>query len=389
MSVHEVLAIVERDNPMLKPFESKGRALDVYAEGARSWMAPMVGAGTFMTPYPGQESSTMAKGSFMISVEQEIPNPGRLKANRAFLESLSAVQHNARRQQLNELRFEARENYYRWLVALSRRNALAQSAQTLILMKQLAEVRFPYNKDGVGEIYKVDSKIAELGAMTEMNEGEIASARARLLSLMNMPPETPLAIDTAAQAVSHTVPTDTVGLYARRSDVRQLDLQIRAMELNRSLQQAKSRPDFKLRFDHMQTYGGSAPSQFTAMGMISIPVAPWSSRMYKTEARGMAIDIQAMQDERKAILNQASGKLFGMAKQLDAMDRQLKGYRQSILPALRKNFEAALLGYEENRAQLSVVLGAWEALNMMQLEYFEKQEAWYMMLAECEKELEL
>jgi hypothetical protein len=28
--------------------------LDTYAEGAKSWMAPMVGVGTFMTPYPKQ-----------------------------------------------------------------------------------------------------------------------------------------------------------------------------------------------------------------------------------------------------------------------------------------------------------------------------------------------
>ena len=64
------------------------------------------------------------------------------------------------------------------------------------------------------------------------------------------------------------------------------------------------------------------------------------------------------------------------------------GYRQTIIPALEKNFRTSLLAYEENRGQLAMVLDGWEALNMIQLEYFEKLEAFYKMVAEYEKELE-
>jgi hypothetical protein len=47
-----------------------------------------------------------------------------------------------------------------------------------------------------------------------------------------------------------------------------------------------------------------------------------------------------------------------------------------------------MLAYEENREQLPIVIDAWEALNMAQMEYLEKNEEYYNMIVSYEKELE-
>ena len=54
ISLDSVLRTIDLRNPMLQEYDNKVKALNIYTEGAKSWMAPMVGAGTFMTPYPGQ-----------------------------------------------------------------------------------------------------------------------------------------------------------------------------------------------------------------------------------------------------------------------------------------------------------------------------------------------
>ena len=159
------------------------------------------------------------------------------------------------------------------------------------------------------------------------------------------------------------------------------------MRLNQQMQQYQSRPDFKIRFDHMQPIG-DMPSQFTAMAMLSIPIAPWSSKMYKAEVKGMQYDIAAMQKNRQAILLEARGMLAGMTKQLLRMKQQLSNYEQKIIPALRKNYETTMLAYEENREQLPNVIDGWEAMNMAQMEYLEKVEEYYTMIVRYEKELE-
>ena len=389
VTLDEAIDAISRNHPMLKQFESKAQALDIYAEGARSWMAPMVGVGTFMTPYPGQNAEEMNKGAVMFSFEQAIPNLGRLKATSAYMRSQSAVQRSAGQRQLNTLRAEARMAYYQWLVAAKKQAVYNRNIKTLDLMRQLAEVRYPYNQGTLGDVYKVTAKLADAQNMLTANEGNIGQFRAQLISLMNLPSGTQLMIDTTLSVHAHSYLPDTAGIFQRRSDLQEINERIESMQLNRSMQLAQAKPELKIRFDHMQPLGDNMPKQFTAMAMISIPIAPWSSRMYKAESKGMLLDIQAMEEEREAVILETNGKLAGMLKQLQSMDHHLMGYQQSIIPALEKNFRAAMLAYEENRGQLSVVLEGWEALNMMQLEYFDTLQEYYTMVAEYEKELEL
>ena len=133
---------------------------------------------------------------------------------------------------------------------------------------------------------------------------------------------------------------------------------------------------------------GNMPSQFTAMAMISIPIAPWSSKMFKAEVKGMQYEIRAMQKNREAMLIENKGMLAGMTSQLIRMKQQLDNYQAKIIPALRKNYQTLMLAYEENREQLPIVIDAWEALNMAQMEHLEKKEDYYTMIVSYEKELE-
>jgi hypothetical protein len=110
--------------------------------------------------------------------------------------------------------------------------------------------------------------------------------------------------------------------------------------------------------------------------------------MYKAEVRGMQYEIEAMKKGREAILTETRGMLAGMANQIIRMEQQLGNYEMKIIPALRKNYQTLMLAYEENREQLPIVIDGWEALNMAQMDYLEKTEAYYTMIVSYEKELE-
>jgi hypothetical protein len=133
---------------------------------------------------------------------------------------------------------------------------------------------------------------------------------------------------------------------------------------------------------------GDMPNQFTAMAMISIPIAPWSSKMYRSEVKGMQHDIEAMNKGKEAILLETRGMLTGMASQLSRMKQQLTNYETKILPALKKNYQTLMLAYEENREQLPMVIDGWEAMNMAEMEYLNKLEEYYKMIVSYEKEIE-
>jgi outer membrane protein, heavy metal efflux system len=110
--------------------------------------------------------------------------------------------------------------------------------------------------------------------------------------------------------------------------------------------------------------------------------------MYRSEVKGMSYDIQAMQKSRTAMLNETRGMLLSMQSQLLRMQEQLNNYEKKIIPALRKNYQTLMIGYEENREQLPIVIDAWETLNMSQMEYLQKERDFYTMIVSYEKEIE-
>ncbi|MBT1711711.1 TolC family protein [Fulvivirgaceae bacterium PWU5] len=392
MSLDSVLSHVSR-HPMLQEYDHNAQAMQAYSEGATAWMAPMVGVGTFMTPYPGTKVDEMMgdrdKGSIMISVEQTIPNTARLNAKKDYLAARATIEQHGRANQFNALRAEARELYYSWIVDEKKIAVLQENEQILKLLLKLARIRYPYNQGSLGAIYEAESKYQEVQNQLLTTQGDIAEKSYRLKALMNLPATAPLAVDTTLTIAFTPASTpDTTVLSAQRNDLRQLNSSIEAIRLNQRYQRLQARPDFKLRFDHMEPLGRDMPRQFTAMAMVSIPIAPWSSRMYTAEARGMQYEIQALQRSREARLLDARGMLGGLGARLTNLQQQRERYRTRILPALRHNYDTRMLAYEENLEQLPMVVDSWEAWNMARLEYLEKTAEYYSLLVRYEKELD-
>jgi cobalt-zinc-cadmium efflux system outer membrane protein len=390
VTLDSVMARIDRKNPMLQEYDNKVRALNEYSAGAKSWMAPMVGAGTFMTPYGNQMlMDERDKGSWMFSVEQEIPNPAKLNANKNYLKSKASIEQQGRAMAFNNLRSEAKTYYYQWLVAAKKISVLNENKRIMDLMLKLAKIRYPYNQGSLGNIYKAEGRLSEVENMLLMTHSDIEEQSYKLKALVNLAPTDSIMVDTTTVVdfKSDQIVNDTISLSEQRSDIKQINQTIEVMRLNQQLQKYQAKPDFKIRFDHMQPIG-NMPNMFTAMAMVSIPIAPWSSKMYKAEVKGMQYDIEAMKKGKEAILIETRGMLAGMARQLTSMKQQLDSYESKIIPALRKNYQTVMLAYEENREQLPAVIDGWEAMNMAQMQYLEKLEEYYTMIVTYEKELE-
>ena len=388
LNLDSILARIVRNHPELKGFDRRAEALRASAGGAKALMAPMAGIGTFMTPYPGQRvMEESEKGSVMVTVEQTITNRSKREANGRYLGARADAETYRRAARWNQLRAEARAACIRWNHASERKRNLASLEQTGLLMLEVARARVTHNQEQPAAVYKSESRLAEIRNMMDMEQVSMDEARAQLTAMMGLPAGTVFQIDSAAHT---TIPvlatvTDTASLAAGRSDIRIIEQEIRLMRLNRELQLQQARPDYRLRFDHMQPLGRMMPAQFTAMAMVSIPIAPWSAPMYKAEAAGMEHQIKAMEHERAAMLLENSGMLERLRLQVNGMKKQLDRYEQQILPALEKNAATVRSAWTENRESLPMVLDAIEALAMSRQEYLNKKESFYLMITEYEK----
>ncbi|WP_439883289.1 TolC family protein [Pontibacter sp. MBLB2868] len=390
VALDSVLQKIRSNNPMLQQYDLRAKAQDAYAEGATGWMAPMVGAGVFMLPYPGQNvESDEKEGSYMISAEQAIPNPAKQRAKQAVYDSRAAIELAKAEVAYNELRSQAKVAYYNWVVLEKKLDVLKDNERIMQYMLKLARIRYPYSQGKLGSIYKAEARLHEVENMLLMTRNEILQQNVQLNILMNQPKEQQFKIDTLVRIPEPVLlAADTTYLNDSRSDIRQLDRTIESMRLGVEQEKLERKPDFRLRFDHMTPRNSMMPNQYTAMAMVSIPIAPWSSKMYKANTKAMNLEIEAMQRERENIINEAQGMVRTMALELNAKREQVENYRTKILPALKKNYDVTMLAYEQNSAELPEVIDAWEALNMAQMEYLNNLQALYQLTVAYEKELE-
>lgn len=388
LSLDTILQRIDKKNVLLQSYSLKAEGYKYSADAATAWMAPMVGVGTFMTPYPFQEvMDDRDKGSLMFRIEQDIPNVGKLNKKKKFIQSQGNIENATRAVTLNEYKAQAKQLYYSWMVAEQRMKVLDQNEKIMLTMKKIEEVRYPYNQSQLGNVYKIDARIEENKNMVRMQEGEIAKARAWLNSLMNQPGNADFAIDTSIIPVFNPALHDTTSLAGVRGDIKKMDAGIESMQLSIEAMKAEKNPSFKIQFDHMNSFDKMMPKAYSVMAMMSIPIAPWSSKMYKSDTKAMQYNVQAMEKEKSAMLQETQGMLYGMQYEILTMQKRILGLETKIIPSMQKSLDVNFLNYQENKLQIPVVIDSWEALNMLQNNLLDEKLKLYQMIVDYEKEL--
>lgn len=389
LSLDTVLQRIDNGNLLLQSYGLKASAYKYSAEAATAWMAPMVGVGTFMTPYPGQrKTDDMSKGNLMLQLEQDIPNTAKQQSKKQYIASLGDVENANRAVTLNDLKAQARRLYFNWLIAREKIQLLQQNEKIMVMMKKIEEVRYPYNQSQLGSVYRADAKIEENRNMIRMQEGLIAKARSWMNSLMNAPGNQLFEIDTTFVPLFVAAAAyDTAMLAGVRKDVLKMNESIRSMQLNIESMKNERKPDFRIRFEHMHPLSNIMPYAYSVMGMVSIPIVPWASKMYKSEIRAMQYNVEGMQKERAAMLQETQGMLYGMQYEIQTMQTRITAKSDKVIPALQKSMDADFAKYQENTLPLAQVISSWEALTMMQVEVLDEKLKLYEMIADYEKQL--
>ncbi|SDF56420.1 TolC family protein [Chitinophaga filiformis] len=389
LTLDSIIQRVDRNNVLLQSYGLKAESYKYSADAATAWMAPMVGVGTYMTPYPGQTvMEDRDKGSLMLQLEQDIPNPAKLNAKKRYIASQGNIELATRDITLNDFKARAKLLYYNWLIAKQRITVLQETEKIMQTMKKIEEVRYPYNQSQLSGVYRANAKIEDNRNMIRMKEGTIAKARSWLNSLMNAPGNQSFEIDTTyeprfMQAASY----DTSSLSGVRKDIVRMDASIQSMQLNIESMKHEKKPDFRIRFDHMSPLGEMMPKSYSVMGMVSIPIAPWASKMYKSGVKAMQYNVQAMEKERSAMLQETQGMLYGMQYEIQTMQQRIATMEGKVIPALQQTLDANFLNYQENKLALSNVIDSWEALAMMQSSVLDEKLKLYEMIVDYEKQL--
>ncbi|CAN5361594.1 hypothetical protein BH09BAC6_BH09BAC6_01000 [soil metagenome] len=394
IKLDSILNEIQRLNPQLKMYDADIRSMDEDAKGARSWMPPEVGAGFFMTPYDtkmwkGGGMGNPGMGQFMISAQQMFPNRSRLNAESNYMQAMSSVEKEKKNYSLNELNAEAKKDFYGWLMDKRKLEILKQDGKLLQFMIENAELRYKNGMEKISAYYKAKAALGKVQNMTVMLESEISRNRIALNALMYRDKQQPLEIDTGYVIKDYSgIALDSGTFINARSDIKAVDREIQLNDLQGKLERTKLKPEFGIKYDHMIAFG-DLPLRFSLMAMVKIPIAPWSSKMYKAKIESYKWKGEALGQQRLMVINEAQGMTISMLTDFIAKKRQVKLYEDNIIPALKRNYQTMQLGYQQNTEEMFMLFDAWEALNMTQLEYIDQLRQLLIMQSELERLLEI
>lgn len=390
MTLENVLNEIEKNQPELKKYDAKINAYNTYATGAKSLDAPQVGAGFFMTPYNPQmwkadpSMNTNGMGSFMISTQQMIMNPKKLNANSDYMKSMSGVETQMKGSMRNELYSMAKMSYYGWVVLKRKTTVLKESEGILKYLIESTELRYKYGMDKLNAYYKAKAMLGDIQTMIVMTNQEISQKMIELNTLMNRDKNITFDIDTVLKNNDYEKSIiDSTAIINSRSDFKVLKQNENLLRAKQSFENSKRLPDFGLKYDHMLAFG-KQPQQFSLMAMVSIPIAPWSSKMYKSTVSGLNYEIESIKLEQQGFVNNVSGAIENIKVKIKNKKQQIELSEKVVIPSMKKNYETALLAYEQNTEELFMVLDAWQNLKLMQLNYLDQ----LMELAELQVQYE-
>lgn len=374
ISLNKLLKQVEINYPSIIQYQYSMQALQAKTEGAKSWMPPTFSAGIMRFPYNlmmlNEKNDPMNQAGLAFSVEQMIPNKRKLNAKKDYLNSLADIEKSKSDWTKNELSREAKVLYYYRYINEKKQNILRESGELLNLLITTSENRFSNNQSQLQNIYKAKARLAELKNMQFMLLGMIAESNIGLNILMVRDVNISFKIDTLIEAHNYPIIEADTGNISNRSDIMTMSKNIRAMQLEQNLMKVGNRSDFGIRAEHMQMFG--MPNQWSVMGMITIPIVPWSSKMYKAETNAIGFQIQAMEQGKQTMELMAKRMLSEKLTMLGYEYGQYKNYKNEIVPAFENSLQANLLAYKQNTGDFFVLLDAWEMLLMKKMEMNDK-----------------
>jgi outer membrane protein TolC len=390
LNLDSIMNAIKENHPAMKMYDADIRSMDEASKGAKGWMPPEFGTGLWMTPYDPslwkKTSEGTGMGQYMISAQQMFPNKKERTANEKYMQAMSSASKETKQATLNDLYAAAKKSYYMWLVIEKKLKVLDENEHILNFMIQSAELRYKNNLGKLDAYYKAKAALGNIANQRIIMQNEIKQQEIMLNTLMNRNKSLEFSIDSF-YVIKYYSEADTAYFLEARSDIKAVDRNIEITRLQQDLEHSKLKLQFGVRYDHMFGFGG-LPMQYSLMAMVKLPIASWSSKMYKANIESLNWKSVSLEQQKQMMMNEATGEQESMLAAIDSKKKQVDLYQKNIIPALQKNYQTMQLAYEQNTGELFELFDAWETLTMTQMQYLDELQELLLMQVEMDRILE-
>ena len=355
-------------NPELIALRRQFEAAQHRPAQERSLMPPSFEAQIWQ--WPLTTINPLNTNMYMFTIQQELPGRGKRDLRAAAAQKdveLAAVEIAVRARDVVK---EVQRAYIDLTLA---RTAIDIHLQSVGLLRQFADVSTVKYAAGRASQQDVLKSVVELSRLHEdlvMHEESAAAAMARLNTLLDRDPETPIgAVDELRGNVSIPSSAELQRMaLARQPELRAAQLGVERAQTVAAVIEREYKPDFFVGGGYMLM--PRSAGAWTASGGITWPNAPWSRGRLDAQKAEAVANIETANARTRVVERQIRLAVHDAYIRVQAAVQRVALLRTTVVPQSQQAMEVSRIAYQADRLEFMSVVDNQRALLDAQLNHF-------------------
>jgi outer membrane protein TolC len=371
LNVDQLIEEALQNNPEISAAKMKWEVFKEKIPQAYALEDPMFGFGIVSLPTNfsfKDEDMTMKE----FSISQKFPFPGKRPLMREMASKEAEAVSTEIEEKNNRIIKEVKAAYYD-LSHVYRTTEVAQRNKKILEdFAKIVETRYSVGEGIQQDVFKAHVEVSKMVDELIMLSQRKKALEAKLNTLLNRPPETPLGEPEEVVFRKFFFTTEELQKMALEVNptLKGMRKMIEAKEKAHALAKREYYPDFNFKFAYGQRDNGpdmKRRDMLTGMMEMNIPIF-FKSKQDRKVAETKA-EILATGAQYRAMKNEILFMITDMASMVQRSERQLELYKTGIIPQASLQINSAMSAYRVNKADFMTLLDSQMTLYKYELEY--------------------
>ena len=360
-----------QNNPEILAVKKKWEVFKEKIPQAYALEDPMFGFGIISLPTNfsfRDEDMTMKEFSF----SQKFPFPGKRALMKEMAEKEAEAVFTETQGKVNQIVRDVKTAYYDLSHVYRTTEVTQRNKEILENFAKIAEIRYSVGEGIQQDVLKAHVEVSKMVDELIMLGQRKRALEAKLNSLLNRPPETPVGEpeEVIFRKLHFTIEELQKMVLEMNPTLRGMKKMIEAKGKAYALAKREYYPDFNFRFAYGQRDNGPEMKRrdmLTGMMEMNIPIF-YKLKQDRKVAETMA-DIKSAEAQYQAMKNEILFMIADMGSMTQRVERQIDLYQTGIIPQASLQINSAMSAYGVNKADFMTLLDSRMTLYKYELEY--------------------
>ena len=306
-----------------------------------------------------------------FSISQKVPFPGKRPLMREMASKEAEAVSTEIQSKMHQIIKDVKTAYYDLSHVYRTTEVAHRNKKILEDFAKIAETRYAVGEGIQQDVFKAHVEVSKMVAELLMLSQRKKALGAKLNTLLNRPPETPMGEpeEVIFRKFSFTLEELQKMALEMNPTLKGMKKMIEAKEKAHALAKREYYPDFKFLFAYGQRDNGpdmKRRDMLTGMMEVNIPIF-YKSKQDRKVAETKA-EILVIEAQYRAMKNEVFFMITDMASMVQRSERQLELYKTGIIPQTSLQINSAISAYRVNKADFMTLLDSQMTLYKYELE---------------------